>query len=102
MFFSPMYSVQYSIYLYFLSKALQKVWGGIETDAVYYLNKVMHSIDWFYGIDLPDIFYEEHPLGSVLGRTGYGHRFMIYQGRMGEATGPGRVIWYIAEWVRMY
>ena len=57
-FFSPMYSVQYSIYLYFLSKALQKVWGGIETDAVYYLNKVMHSIDWFYGIDLPDIFYE--------------------------------------------
>jgi len=47
---------------------------------VYYLNKIMHSCDWFDGAKLPESFYAEHPLGSVLGRAKYGNRFFVYQG----------------------
>lgn len=54
--------------------------GAKEADCVYYLNKIMHSCDWFYAVDLPDIFMGEHPLGSVLGRAEYGNYFFFYQG----------------------
>lgn len=80
--FTPMHSVQYAIFLYLLSNILYKNGQGDtkEADCIYYLNKIMHSCDWYYAIDLPDIFYAEHPLGSVLGRAEYGNRFFFYQG----------------------
>lgn len=40
----------------------------------------MHSIDWFYTIELPIHFLCEHPLGSVLGKALYGDYLLIYQG----------------------
>lgn len=40
----------------------------------------MHSVDWFYEIELPVHFMVEHPLGSVLGRADYGDFLLIYQG----------------------
>lgn len=51
-----------------------------ETDSIYYLNKIMHSCDWFYAISLPEVFFAEHPLGSVLGKADYGNQFFFYQG----------------------
>ena len=36
----------------------------------------MHSIDWFYAIELPIHFLCEHPLGSA----SYGDYLLIYQG----------------------
>ena len=46
----------------------------------YYLNKIMNSVDWFYAIELPDVFCAEHPVGSVLGRAKWnGNRFFVYQ-----------------------
>lgn len=78
--FSPMHSVQYSIFLYFLANDIYQTGNVREADSIYYLNKIMNSVDWFYAIDLPEIFYAEHPLGSVLGRAKYGDRLFIYQG----------------------
>ncbi len=74
------HTVQYSIFLYLFSNQLYK--DGFEEEAafVYYLNKIMHSVDWFYAIDLPDNFCAEHPLGSILGRARYGNYFFVYQG----------------------
>lgn len=40
----------------------------------------MHSVDWFYTVDLPIHFLCEHPLGSVLGRAQYGDWLLVYQG----------------------
>ena len=40
----------------------------------------MNSCDWFYAIELPEIFSAEHPLGCVLGRAEYGKRLFVYQG----------------------
>ena len=81
--FSPYMSVQWMIFLYRLSREIYKD-GGVDTpkeaDQVYYLNKILHSNDWFYAIDLPTHFLCEHPLGSVLGRAQYDDHFFVYQG----------------------
>lgn len=78
--FSPLMSVQWMNFLYRLSHTLYKMGGVTEANQVYYLNKIMHSIDWFYAIELPTYFLCEHPLGSVLGRAEYGDYFFVYQG----------------------
>lgn len=81
--FNPYMSVQWMIFLYRLSHEIYVCAEDNtpkEADLVYYLNKIMHSNDWFYAIDLPVHFMCEHPLGSVLGRAEYGDYFVIYQG----------------------
>lgn len=79
--FSPFHSVQYSIYLYYLSNTIYKFEGENEASTqLYYLNKVMNSVDWYYEISLPNIFCAEHPLSSVMGRAEYSDRFFFYQG----------------------
>ena len=40
----------------------------------------MNSVDWFYAIEMPEHFFAEHPVGSVLGRAKYGDYFYTYQG----------------------
>lgn len=55
--------------------------GDIEVaEKSYYLNKMMNSVDWFYEVELPDIFFADHPLGCVLGRAKYADRFSVAQG----------------------
>lgn len=72
--------------------------GGVNTpkeaDMVYYLNKIMHSNDWFYEISLPEHFLCEHPLGSVLGRASYGDYFVVYQGTTVGGNRCGRKLFY--------
>lgn len=89
--FSPYISVQWMNFLYRLSHSIYEK-GGNAADQVYYLNKIMHSNDWFYAIDLPVHFQCEHPLGSVLGRADYGDYFFIYQGTtVGGNRSEGRL-----------
>lgn len=78
--FNPLYSVTWMIFLYRLSHRLY--YAGLHewADKVYYLNKIMHSIDWYPAIELPMHFLAEHPLGTVLGRATYGDFFFVYQG----------------------
>lgn len=79
--FSPFHSVQYSIYLYYLANTIYTLEGKNDaSELLYYLNKVMNSIDWYYEISLPDIFCAEHPLSSVMGRASYSNKFFFYQG----------------------
>ena len=79
--FNPCHSVMYMIFLYYLSNELYKrnKCTGL-CDKVYYLNKIMHSVDLFYAIDLPTKFGAEHPLSSVMGRAKYSDGFFFYQG----------------------
>lgn len=51
-----------------------------EANCIYYFGKIMNSCNWFYAIELPKIFYAEHPLESVLGSAQYIDRLFIYQG----------------------
>ncbi len=80
-YFNPYHSVQYMIFLYYLSHELYvNRESSVLCDKVYYLNKILHSVDLFYAINLPDEFGAEHPLGSVMGRAIYGNGFFFYQG----------------------
>lgn len=77
---NPLHSVQWAVFLYKFSYLLFLDGHEKLASQVYYLNKIMHSNDWFYEVELPMHFYAEHPLGSVLGRAKYGDYFFIYQG----------------------
>ena len=78
--FSPYVSVQWMNFLYWLSRVLYLAGEQESADQVYYLNKILHGIDWLYAIELPVHFHCEHPLGSVLGRASYGDHLFVYQG----------------------
>ena len=79
--FNPYHSGQYSVFLYYLANTVY-LSGVINemADKIYYLNKIMNNIDWYYEIKLPEVFSVEHPMGSVLGRAKYSNKLFIYQG----------------------
>lgn len=78
---SPYHSVQYAIYLYYLSNTIYRSNGENHTsDQLYCINKAMNCVDWYYAIDLPDVYCAEHPIGSVMGRAHYSDYFFFYQG----------------------
>lgn len=53
--------------------------GKNLADKIYYLNKIMHSVDIYHEVILPESFFLEHPVGTVLGRASYQDGFMAYQ-----------------------
>lgn len=78
---SPFHSGQYTILLYYLANEMFLTdRNGGNAEKVYYLNKVLNSVDVFYEVCMPSVFGLEHPLGSVMGRGLYGNRFFFYQG----------------------
>jgi serine O-acetyltransferase len=44
-----------------------------------YLNKMMHGLDLFYAVTMPNVFFLVHPLGTVLGKADYGDYLVVYQ-----------------------
>ena len=80
-FFSPYHSGQYSIFLYYLANTVYRMGGNTDLcAALYYLNKSLNNVDWFYALELPESFGVEHPLGSVLGRATFSNHLFFYQG----------------------
>lgn len=104
--FNPFHSVQYMTFLYYLSHDIYKnANAGSLCDKIYYLNKIFHSVDLFFAIDLPEHFGAEHPLGSVMGRAKYSNGFFFYQGcTVGGTYDKAGSIHYpvIEENVKMY
>lgn len=104
--FNPYHSVQYMIFLYYLSHEIYaNTQNSVLCDKIYYLNKIMNSVDLFYAIELPQKFGAEHPLGSVMGRAQYGEGFFFYQGcTVGGTDGKNGEIYYpvLGENVQMY
>lgn len=102
--FDAFHSIQWMTLLYYLSHELYLRKSNL-CDKVYYLNKIMHSVDLFYAIELPQIWSAEHPLGTVMGRAKYSNGFFFYQGcTVGGTKDKEGNIYYpvIEENVRMY
>lgn len=78
--FSICDTVNWAVFLYYLSNCLYREGHIEEAASIYYLNKIMNSVEWFYEVNLPDHFMAEHPIGSILGKAKYGDYFMVYQG----------------------
>jgi len=76
--FSPFHSDQYAILLYLLGNELFAIHQQLA-EKLYYLNKVMHSIDLYPAVKLPEIFCLFHPVGTVIGRADFGNFFTISQ-----------------------
>ena len=101
LYFSPYQSAQYCIFLYYFANTLWRSGGaGFLCDKLYLLNKMLNGIDLFYQVELPDVFFTDHPVGTVLGRAKYGRGFSFNQGcTVGNNKGVYPVI---GENVRMY
>ena len=80
-YFNPFHSGQYTIFLYFLSHAVftEHPERRSLADRLYYLNKALNGLDLFYEVEMPDVFFLDHPVGSVLGRAQYGTSFSFSQ-----------------------
>lgn len=79
-YFNILHSGQNTVYLYYLSNILHKEYKNNKIATyVYYLNKIMNGVDIFYEVNLPEVIFFEHPLGTVLGRAKYIGDLVIYQ-----------------------
>jgi serine O-acetyltransferase len=74
-FFNPYHSGQYLIYIYIYSHVCSSTGEKHLADKLYYLNKIMNSCEIYHEVNLPESFFLEHPIGTVLGRAKYGNRF---------------------------
>lgn len=76
--YNPNHSTQKLITLYKLSNAI--IYNNRELgEKIYYLNKILNSCDIYPEVQLPNIFFAEHPVGSVLERATYGNFFVFQQ-----------------------
>lgn len=78
--FNHLNSDHFATFLYFLSNT---IWVETQDDELptrlFYLNKIMHGIDLFYSVNMPNIFLLVHPIGTVLGHANYDDYFVAYQ-----------------------
>lgn len=84
-FFNHLHSDQYSMFLYFLSNELFR--RGIDSkerrvlcDKLMLLNRCLSGAFIPYKIELPDIFFGGHPVGTVLGHAKYSNYLIVMQG----------------------
>jgi len=82
---------QYAAFLYYLSNSIWSLSGDeILPKRIFLLNKLLHGVDIYYEVALPDIFQLVHPLGTVLGRAQYCDYLVVYQGcTIGSVVGGG-------------
>jgi serine O-acetyltransferase len=78
--FDHLHSSQYCTYLYYLSNTIWKNNNDIELSTrLFLLNKLLNSIDLFYEIEMPEIFFIGHSIGIVLAKATYGDYLVLYQ-----------------------
>ena len=70
---------QYAILLCYLARVAFEAGDRETADRVYALNKALHGFDIFYEVELPNVFFMEHPVGTVLGRAKYSDRLFLGQ-----------------------
>lgn len=78
--FDPLHSTQYSIFLYLLANTVWRRGGSRRVcTKLFLLNKALNSIDLFYEIEMPDVFFIGHTVGIVLAKATYGSHLVLYQ-----------------------
>jgi serine O-acetyltransferase len=79
--FDHMNSDHMAMFLYLLGNT---IWNDSGSEAIptklFYLNKVMNSVDLYFTVKMPEVFFLVHPVGSVIGNAHYGNYVAIYQG----------------------
>lgn len=112
-YFSPFHSVQWLTFLCYLAHtvSMKETDGDFDVpvckqlaDKVYYLNKIMNSVDIYHEVQLPGVMSFEHPLGTVIGRAKLSDGLFVYQGcTIGGNIKDGRLDYpVIGKNFRMY
>lgn len=79
--FNYLHPDHYAMFLYLLANTVSRHdRGNPLAFRLYYLNKVLHGLDAYPDIELPEVFQFMHPVGTVLGHAKYGNHFCVYQG----------------------
>lgn len=92
LFFNPFHSGQYLVFLYYFSfniSSSKNAYSDLLADKLYFLNKMLNGVDIYHKVKLPEVFFFEHPLGSVLGRAKYGNNLFMMQGCTVGGTDSG-------------
>jgi len=71
---------QFAAFLYYLANTVWRESGheGLPT-RLFSLNKILHGLDLYFAVAMPEVFRLVHPVGTVLGRAEYGNHLMVYQ-----------------------
>lgn len=78
--FNPLHTAQWTMFLYTMANELNKA-GNIDLcDMIYGISKMISSADIFYGVEMPTIWFCDHPQGSVMGRAKFSDFFTFSQG----------------------
>ena len=79
--FNSLHNAQYSMYLYRMANLIKKEYNDVDLcDKIYGLSKIVSSADLYYEVELPKIWFCDHPQGAVLGRADYADYFSFSQG----------------------
>lgn len=71
---------QFAAFLYFYANTVWRETGDTELPTrLFYLNKILHGLDLYFAVAMPEVFRLVHPLGTVLGRAEYGDYLVVYQ-----------------------
>ena len=99
--FDPFHGDHMASFLWFLSNTIYSRSGEtLLPSALSYLNRVSHSVDLFYNVQMPEVFLLVHPLGSVIGRATYSKGLVIYQNVTVGAIDDSYP--RLGEWVILY
>ena len=77
--FSHLNSDQFCTLIYFISNESFSCQREDLAEKLFYLNKIMHGLDLFYSVKLPEIFLMVHPVGTVIGNAAYQNHSVFYQ-----------------------
>jgi len=88
--FNHFNSLQYATFLYLLANEMWRTDKSncLIADRLFCLNRALSGMDLFYAVEMPEIFFISHGIGSVIGNATYGNRFAFFQnvtvGRVGD------------------
>jgi serine O-acetyltransferase len=69
-----------SMFLYLLGNSCWKLTGDtVVPTKLFSLNKILHGLDLFYSVALPEVFLLVHPVGTVIGNAEYRDYLVVYQ-----------------------
>ena len=78
--FNHLNSDHVAAFLYLLGNTVWQETGDERLPTkLFYLNKIMHGLDLYFSVSMPDIFLLVHPVGTVLGNAHYGDYLVVYQ-----------------------
>jgi serine O-acetyltransferase len=84
-----LHSLQYASFLYVLANEIwAKEGDNGASEKLFLLNRSLNTIDLYFKIKLPKVFFISHGLSSVLGNATYGENLVFFQnvtvGRVGN------------------